>query len=101
MCIWHFFASIFFCNETATTDIYTDLHTLSLLDALPIVAPDSLAGVHSYFPDPWPKKRHHKRRLIQPSFIGLLASRIKPGGYIHCATDIGRASCRERVCQYV
>lgn len=52
-----------------------------------MIAPDSLAGVHIYFPDPWPKKRHHKRRLVQPAFIALLASRIKPGGYIHCATD--------------
>jgi len=52
-----------------------------------MIAPDSLAGVHIYFPDPWPKKRHHKRRLIQPPFIKLLASRIAPGGYIHCATD--------------
>ena len=52
-----------------------------------MIAPDSLAGVHIYFPDPWPKKRHHKRRLIQPAFISLLASRIAPGGYIHCATD--------------
>jgi tRNA (guanine-N7-)-methyltransferase len=52
-----------------------------------MIAPDSLAGVHIYFPDPWPKKRHHKRRLIQPAFIALLTSRIKPGGYIHCATD--------------
>lgn len=52
-----------------------------------MIAPDSLAGVHIYFPDPWPKKRHHKRRLIQPPFVALLASRIAPGGYIHCATD--------------
>lgn len=52
-----------------------------------MIAPDSLAGVHIYFPDPWPKKRHHKRRLVRPDFIALLASRIKPGGYIHCATD--------------
>ena len=52
-----------------------------------MIAPDTLAGVHIYFPDPWPKKRHHKRRLIQPEFVRLLASRIKPGGYIHCATD--------------
>ena len=52
-----------------------------------MIAPDTLAGVHIYFPDPWPKKRHHKRRLVQPDFIHLLASRIKPGGYIHCATD--------------
>ena len=52
-----------------------------------MILPDSLAGVHIYFPDPWPKKRHHKRRLIQPPFIALLASRLKPGGYLHCATD--------------
>jgi tRNA (guanine-N7-)-methyltransferase len=52
-----------------------------------MIAPDSLAGVHIYFPDPWPKKRHHKRRLIQSPFIALLASRIAPGGYLHCATD--------------
>lgn len=47
----------------------------------------SLAGIHIYFPDPWPKKRHHKRRLIQPPFVALLASRLAPGGYLHCATD--------------
>ena len=47
----------------------------------------SLAGIHIYFPDPWPKKRHHKRRLIQPPFVALLASRLAAGGYIHCATD--------------
>ncbi|ALM87258.1 tRNA (guanine-N7)-methyltransferase [Bordetella sp. N] len=52
-----------------------------------MIAPDSLAGVHVYFPDPWPKKRHHKRRLLQPPFIKLLASRLAPGGYLHCATD--------------
>ena len=47
----------------------------------------SLAGVHIYFPDPWPKLRHHKRRLIQGPFIAHLATRIAPGGYLHCATD--------------
>lgn len=47
----------------------------------------SLDGVHIFFPDPWPKKRHHKRRLIQPPFVALLANRLKPGGYVHCATD--------------
>ena len=52
-----------------------------------MIAPESLAGVHIYFPDPWPKKRHHKRRLIQAPFIELLASRLQPGGYLHCATD--------------
>ncbi|WP_459615811.1 tRNA (guanosine(46)-N7)-methyltransferase TrmB [Bordetella sp. 2513F-2] len=52
-----------------------------------MITPGSLAGVHIYFPDPWPKKRHHKRRLIQPAFVALLASRIAPEGYLHCATD--------------
>jgi tRNA (guanine-N7-)-methyltransferase len=51
------------------------------------IAPDLLQGVHIYFPDPWPKKRHHKRRLIQSAFVQLLASRIMLGGYLHCATD--------------
>jgi tRNA (guanine-N7-)-methyltransferase len=52
-----------------------------------MIAPGSLAGVHLYFPDPWPKKRHHKRRLIQPAFVALLASRLAPDGYLHAATD--------------
>ena len=52
-----------------------------------MIAPDSLDGVHVFFPDPWPKKRHHKRRLLQPPFVALLASRLKPGGYLHAATD--------------
>ncbi|MFN3883621.1 MAG: tRNA (guanosine(46)-N7)-methyltransferase TrmB [Rhodocyclaceae bacterium] len=49
----------------------------------------SLAGIHIFFPDPWPKKRHHKRRLIQPPFVRELALRLAPGGYLHCATDWG------------
>lgn len=52
-----------------------------------MIAENSLDGVHIYFPDPWRKARHHKRRLVAQPFIHLLASRIKPGGYIHCATD--------------
>jgi tRNA (guanine-N7-)-methyltransferase len=52
-----------------------------------MVAPGSLAGVHVYFPDPWHKKRHHKRRLIQAPLVKLLASRLAPGGVLHCATD--------------
>lgn len=48
----------------------------------------SLAGVHIFFPDPWPKKRHRKRRLVQPPLVELLASRLVPGGYLHCATDV-------------
>ncbi len=54
-----------------------------------MVAPEALAGVHVYFPDPWHKKRHHKRRLVQPGFVDLVASRLAPGGYLHCATDWG------------
>jgi tRNA (guanine-N7-)-methyltransferase len=52
-----------------------------------MLAPASLAGVHIWFPDPWHKKRHHKRRLIQPEFVELLSSRLRPGGYLHLATD--------------
>lgn len=51
------------------------------------VAAESLSGVRIFFPDPWPKKRHHKRRLIQPPFVRLVASRIAPGGMLHLATD--------------
>jgi tRNA (guanine-N7-)-methyltransferase len=51
------------------------------------VALESLDGVRIYFPDPWPKKRHHKRRLIQSSLIELLASRMRPGAVLHLATD--------------
>jgi tRNA (guanine-N7-)-methyltransferase len=52
-----------------------------------MITKDSLDGVHIFFPDPWHKKRHHKRRLIQKDFLTLLASRLKTGGYIHLATD--------------
>jgi tRNA (guanine-N7-)-methyltransferase len=52
-----------------------------------MIPPASFDGVHVFFPDPWPKKRHHKRRLLQPPFVSLLASRLKPGGYVHVATD--------------
>ncbi|CAM2179632.1 tRNA m(7)G46 methyltransferase [Paraburkholderia sacchari] len=52
-----------------------------------MIAPASLDGVHIFFPDPWHKARHHKRRLIQPKFVQLLVSRMKPGAYLHCATD--------------
>lgn len=51
------------------------------------VEPDSLAGVRIFFPDPWPKKKHHKRRLIQPDFVSLVASRLTIGGRLHLATD--------------
>lgn len=52
-----------------------------------MIAPDSLDGLHIFFPDPWPKKRQQKRRLIQPPFVALAASRLKPGAYLHAATD--------------
>ena len=52
-----------------------------------MVPPDSLAAIHVFFPDPWPKKRHHKRRLLQPEFVELAASRLAPGGVLHVATD--------------
>nr|WP_316644371.1 tRNA (guanosine(46)-N7)-methyltransferase TrmB [uncultured Roseateles sp.] len=52
-----------------------------------MIAPGSLAGVHIFFPDPWHKKRHNKRRLIQPAFVKQLLARLAPGGYLHCATD--------------
>ncbi len=60
-------------------------------DAVPVlermIPPQSLAGVHLWFPDPWHKKKHHKRRLVQPAFVALVVSRLAPGGYLHCATD--------------
>ena len=60
-------------------------------DAVPFlqnrITPGSLAGVRIYFADPWPKKRHHKRRIIQPEFVGQLARCISGGGILHMATD--------------
>ncbi|KTD48503.1 tRNA (m7G46) methyltransferase, SAM-dependent [Legionella rubrilucens] len=75
-----------------------DLHEQGLtnvrlvaLDAVEIfktrIADASLAGIQVFFPDPWPKKRHHKRRLIQPELVSLLAGKLKKGGFLHCATD--------------
>ncbi|MFI7022077.1 tRNA (guanosine(46)-N7)-methyltransferase TrmB [Micromonospora sp. NPDC049900] len=57
------------------------------LDLVRLLPPDSLDAVHVFFPDPWPKSRHHKRRLIQPAHVALLRSRLAPGGTLHCATD--------------
>ncbi|MET9275078.1 tRNA (guanosine(46)-N7)-methyltransferase TrmB [Kribbella sp. NPDC003557] len=70
-----------------------DLDNVRLLqgDALDFlrdhVAPGTLAGVRIYFPDPWPKKRHHKRRLVTAPFVALIADRLQPGGTLHLATD--------------
>ena len=58
---------------------------VEVVDAM--IAERSLAGIHVYFPDPWPKKRHHKRRLLKPAFVHALARRLAPGGYLHVATD--------------
>jgi tRNA (guanine-N7-)-methyltransferase len=52
-----------------------------------MIPPASLAGVHIFFPDPWHKKKHHKRRLVQPAFVAKLVTRLAPGGYLRCATD--------------
>lgn len=52
-----------------------------------LIAPASLTGVRVFFPDPWPKARHHKRRFLQPGTVGLIANRLLPGGVLHIATD--------------
>jgi tRNA (guanine-N7-)-methyltransferase len=52
-----------------------------------MIAPGCLDGIHIFFPDPWPKKRHHKRRLIQAPLVHQLADKLKPGAYLHAATD--------------
>ena len=58
------------------------------LDVLQHMIPDeSLAAIHLFFPDPWPKKRHHKRRMVQCSFAALVARKMAPGGILHAATD--------------
>jgi tRNA (guanine-N7-)-methyltransferase len=52
-----------------------------------LFADSTLAAIHLFFPDPWPKKRHHKRRLVQPAFAALAARKLAPGGVFHAATD--------------
>jgi tRNA (guanine-N7-)-methyltransferase len=73
-------------DERGLTNVRVIQHdAVAVLDAM--IAPASLDGMHIFFPDPWPKKRQQKRRLIQPAFVALAASRLKPGGYLHAATD--------------
>jgi tRNA (guanine-N7-)-methyltransferase len=73
-------------EERALTNIR--IVTRDAVEVLRDMVPESaLAGIHVFFPDPWPKKRHHKRRLVQPEFAALARERLKPGGYIHVATD--------------
>lgn len=57
------------------------------IDVLDVIEPGTLTGVRVFFPDPWPKARHHKRRFLQPGTIGLIADRLLPGGVLHAATD--------------
>ncbi len=52
-----------------------------------MIPPGALAAIHIWFPDPWHKKRHHKRRLVQPAFVAQLLPHLAPCGYLHCATD--------------
>jgi len=58
---------------------------VEVVDAM--IPEGSLGGIHVYFPDPWHKKRHHKRRLLKPAFVHALARRLRKGGYLHVATD--------------
>jgi tRNA (guanine-N7-)-methyltransferase len=53
-----------------------------------VLGPGTLAGIRAFFPDPWPKVRHHKRRLVQPAFVHRAAQLLVPGGTLHLATDI-------------
>ncbi len=64
--------------------IYADDAVAVLKEAVP---DEIFDGAHIFFPDPWPKKRHHKRRLVQPEFLKLLQRKLKPGAYVHLATD--------------
>ncbi|STX50528.1 tRNA (m7G46) methyltransferase, SAM-dependent [Legionella busanensis] len=85
-------------HRAGVGSLVADLHEkeinnvrVAMCDAVAIfnqqIAAESLDGVQIFFPDPWPKKRHHKRRLIQPDFVKLITNHLKPGGFLHCATD--------------
>lgn len=74
------------CGEQGIDNIRILRHdAVEVLDHM--LPPASLDGVHIFFPDPWHKTKHNKRRLIQPALVVRLAARLKPGGYLHCATD--------------
>jgi tRNA (guanine-N7-)-methyltransferase len=74
------------CGEEAIPNIRIVQHdAVEVMDHM--LGEDSLDGVHIFFPDPWHKSRHHKRRLIQSPFVARLAKHIRPGGYLHLATD--------------
>ncbi|MFA5959937.1 MAG: tRNA (guanosine(46)-N7)-methyltransferase TrmB [Tatlockia sp.] len=85
-------------HRAGVGSLAADLHDKSIgnvriaqMDAVEVfkhnLVDESLAGVQIFFPDPWPKKKHHKRRLVQSEFVRCLLQRIKPGGFLHCATD--------------
>lgn len=73
-------------DEAGLSNVRVIQHdAVAVMDTM--IPPSSLDGMHIFFPDPWPKKRQQKRRLIQSPFIALAASRLKPGAYLHAATD--------------
>jgi tRNA (guanine-N7-)-methyltransferase len=73
-------------EQQASTNVRVYCH--DAIEVLERCLPDScLDGVHLFFPDPWPKLKHHKRRIVQPAFLNLLAQKLKQGGYFHAATD--------------
>ena len=73
-------------GEQGQTNIRICQHdAVEVLDNM--LPPNSLDGIHVFFPDPWHKKRHNKRRLLQAPLVAKLAAHLKPGGYLHCATD--------------
>jgi tRNA (guanine-N7-)-methyltransferase len=73
-------------REAGITNLRLIRHdAVEVLDAM--IPPASLVRVNLYFPDPWPKKRHHKRRIVQPPFLAMVAGRLAPGGALHVATD--------------
>lgn len=85
-------------HQAGLGSLAADLHDLAIqnvrlvpADAVEIlnnrIADNSLSGVQIFFPDPWPRKRHHKRRLIQTDFVQLVTKKLKLGGFLHCATD--------------
>ena len=73
-------------EQTALTNIR--IYQSDVLDVLnQCIKDESLSGINIFFPDPWPKRKHHKRRLIQPDFIALVVRKLKSGGFLHLATD--------------
>ena len=80
-------ANLLVLLESSELDNVRVVHGDAMAMARDRLAPASLDAIHVFFPDPWPKARHHKRRLIQPDHVRLLTDRLVPGGLLHCATD--------------